>query len=72
MFLFLGERECEWRKDRERGTADLKWLCLESSKPDTGPKLTNCKIMPWADVRHSTNPDTQVPVFRNFYFRTSI
>ena len=47
-------------KGGERGGLRIQsGLHTDSSEPNVGLKLTNCKIMTWAKVGCSTEPDIQ-------------
>ena len=53
MFIYLFIlREGESRKGAERGGGEQipSRLHTVSEEPDTGLKLTNCKIMTWAEI----------------------
>ena len=64
--VYFWEREsasrggAEREGDTESETGSRVWAV--STEPDVGLKLTDCKIMTWADVRRLTNWTTQVPL----------
>ena len=80
MFICFWERERERQKQRQRqslrgggeereGDIESKAgsrLWAVSTEPDVGLKLTECKIMTWAEVRALTDWATQVP--RLYYY----
>ena len=52
--------------DTESKAGSSLWAV--STEPDTALETTNCEIMTWAKVRHSTDWATQAPLF--FLFKT--
>ena len=56
------ERERERQKDRQTESEAGSRLSAVSTEPNTGPQLTNCEIMTWAEVGLSTLWATQAPV----------
>ena len=65
--LYFWERERKTEHEQGRSTErerDRMWSRLRfwavSTEPDAGLKLTDCEIMTWAKVRHSTDWATQV------------
>ena len=64
MFIYFWKRQWRGKAERE-GQRMQSRLCADSSsstEPDAGLKLTNRKIMTWAEVRCSTDWATQVPL----------
>ena len=75
MFIYYWETEKDrawaWEGQREGETQNLKEapaseLSAQSPEPDAGLKLTNCKIMTWAEVGGLTDWATQVPLVLSF------
>ena len=59
MFIYFWERQRANMGGAEReGDTENE---AGSKLPDAGLKPTNCEILTWAEVRHLTNWDTQVP-----------
>ena len=69
MFIYFWDRERQSKsggvvgREREGDTESEAGsrLWAVSTEPDAGLKLTNCEIMTWAEVGHSTDWATQVP-----------
>ena len=71
MFIFERERERDRKIGYEQGRGRERegdtesevgsTLWAVSTEPNTGLELTDCKIMTWAKVGHSTNWATEVP-----------
>ena len=69
MFIYFWERQRQNASglgaEREGDTeseADFR-LQAVSTEPNVGLELTSCEIMTWAEVGHSTNWATRVPLF---------
>ena len=83
VYLFLRQRETERElgRGREKGRHRI-WNKLQalscqhkawvSTKPDVGLKLTNCKIMTWAEVGCLTDWATQVPLWWEYLANSSM
>ena len=74
MFIYFWEKERDrvWAEEEQReGDTESKVgsrLQAVCTAPDAGLKLTSCAIMTWAEVGHSTDWATQVPLnFFNVY-----
>ena len=65
IYLFLKERDRVWvgqgQREMETESEAGSRLWAVSTEPDPGLELTDCEIMTWAEVEHSTNWATQVP-----------
>ena len=66
-FLWKRKKERSWmskqREGRQRGRQRL-WnrLCTSSAKANVELEPTNCEIMTWAEVRHTTDQAPQAPL----------
>ena len=68
MFLFIFDRDSTsgGGAERERQNGKQAPGSELSAEPDVGLKLTDCEIVTWAKVRHSTNWTTQAPLILLF------
>ena len=68
MFIYFwqGERDKAWggegQREKETQSEAGSRLWAVSTEPDTGLEPTDRETMTWAEVRHSTDWATQVPL----------
>ena len=60
---WVGEEQTE--RDTESEAGSRLWA-VSSTESDVGLELTNCEIMPWAEIRCLTDWGTQVTIVRHW------
>ena len=65
MFIYFWERDGERERENEHGRSRERETQNPKQAPgfevDAGLRLTNCKMVAWAEVRHLTDWAIQVP-----------